>query len=444
MTAARYGLRLFLACSFFGASDGIFRTDVHAETRTAAALTPEAVWAAIDTAKDGDTVQLPAGKAVWSKGWNTGHGAKMKSITIQGAGIDKTILGDDRAKPDAAPFFLLGVEGKPFRVTGITFDGTGYRNAGNWGGLMDIRGTCKNFRIDHCKFKNADHMLVIVGDTYGLVDHCCFEGLESHGGNVQPIVYVGPGAPNYRRLLTLGSGQAMYLEDNECYIAEKAGAKGKRSGNNPWIAPSNGARVVIRHNKIVNAEIEIYGPGKNQKEYVCQTAEIYDNQFSTDDRTPQIIISVAAGVAMVFNNTVTGTSYRPRTIWLLNHRAYYVMRGSIFGKADGTNPYDGNQIPAGQVGAGYPCMGQPGRGTDVDGDGIFEPSPCYAWNNTINGQKLLMAVSGRDANEAAQIKEGREFFNEKPPEGYYKPYVYPHPLQRGPSDLRAADPGNQW
>jgi len=435
MARRRCQLGFWLVCCLLGASSSVVPAALYAETRTAAALTPEAVWETIEAAQDGDTVLLPAGTAVWTRGWNTGHGARMKAITIQGAGIDKTVIGDNRPKADAAPFFLLGVEGKPFRVTGITFDGTGYPNAGNWGGLMTIRGTCKSFRIDDCKFKNTDHMLVITGDTYGLVDHCFFEGTESHGGNVQPIVYVGPGAPNYRKPLALGSAEAMYLEDNEVYVAEAAGANGKRSGNNPWIAPSNGARVVIRHNKIVNAELEIYGPGKNQKEYGCQTAEIYDNQFSTDDNTPQIIIGVAAGVALVFDNTVTGTSYRPPVILLQNHRAYYVMRGSIFGKADGTNPYDGNQIPAGQVGAGYPCMGQPGRGTDVDGDGIFEPSPCYAWNNTINGRPLLMAVSGRDANEAAQIVEGREFFNEEPPEGYYTPYVYPHPWQEGWEDL---------
>ena len=57
------------------------------------------------------------------------------------------------------------MEGKPFRVTGITFDGTGYPNAGNRAGLLEIRGTCKNFRIDHCKFKNTDRMLCISGDT---------------------------------------------------------------------------------------------------------------------------------------------------------------------------------------------------------------------------------------------------------------------------------------
>ena len=72
----------------------VFPSALHAETRTAAALTPEAVWEAIDAAKDGDTVQLPAGTAVWTKGWNTGHWAKMKAITIQGAGIDKTIIRD--------------------------------------------------------------------------------------------------------------------------------------------------------------------------------------------------------------------------------------------------------------------------------------------------------------------------------------------------------------
>ena len=53
-----------------------------ADTHTATDLTPEAVWEAIDTAQDGDTVELPAGTADWSKGWNTGRGARMKAITI--------------------------------------------------------------------------------------------------------------------------------------------------------------------------------------------------------------------------------------------------------------------------------------------------------------------------------------------------------------------------
>jgi hypothetical protein len=55
--------RLFLALSFLVVADGFLPKSVRAETQMAAALTPEAVWEAIDAAKDGETVQLPAGTA---------------------------------------------------------------------------------------------------------------------------------------------------------------------------------------------------------------------------------------------------------------------------------------------------------------------------------------------------------------------------------------------
>ena len=82
-------------------------------------------------------------------------------------------------------------------------------------------------------------------------------------------------------------------------------------------------------------------------------------------------------------------------------------------------------------------MGQPGRGTDADGDGVFEPSPCYVWNNTLNGAKLNMALrpwsDPEDAvKQAEHVKEGRDFFNEAPKPEYYRPYTYPHPLQGKP------------
>ena len=86
--------RWILALSFLVAVDGLLSKAVRAQTRMATALTPEAVWDAINAAKDGDIVQLPEGTAMWKNGWNTKHWAKMKAITIQGAGIDKTIICD--------------------------------------------------------------------------------------------------------------------------------------------------------------------------------------------------------------------------------------------------------------------------------------------------------------------------------------------------------------
>jgi hypothetical protein len=412
--------RWLLALCLLVASGGLLPKSVRAEIRTAAALTPEAVGAAICAAKDGDTVQLPAGTAVWStKSWNTGHSPKVKTIIIQGAGIDQTIITVDKSKNGNTSFNLEGTEGKPFRVTGITLDGSLHPNEASWGALMNVSGTCKNFRIDQCKFKNCDVMLMIGGDTYGLIDHCHFDGEISHGGCLQPIYYSGPGAPNYRKPLTLGTAEAMYFEDNEVNLK---GAVAR--GDNPFFVAINAARVVIRHNTIVNAEIEIYGPG--QRKCGCQSAEIYDNQFATvDGGRPGGPIFINAGVALVFNNTVTG--YDGRFIELQNHRAYMDM--PPWGKADGKNPLDGNQVPAGQVGAGYPCFGQVGWASNVDG--AFKLTPCYAWNNTRNGARFLMAVTSRNPNVLATIKEGREFLNEPPPADYYKPYVYPHPLQEG-------------
>jgi hypothetical protein len=412
----------------------LWPASVCAKTVTAAGLTPDAVWDAINAAKDGDTVELPAGTAVWTKGWNTGHGIKMKAIIIQGAGMDKTVIRDGRTARDGGkvPFTLVGAEGKPFRVTGITFDGTGNDNAGLWGGYLSISGTCRNFRIDHCKFKNSSTMMTIDGDIYGLIDHCNFDDKEFVLRLAQPIWCSGPGAPNFRKPLSLGTADALYLEDNEVCLGPGPATKG---GDCPWIAPNNGARVVIRHNNIINSQIEIYGIGVRKGYYGCQQAEVYDNAFSAvglNQGEPQISVCINAGVAIVFNNTVTGTTYNTKVIPLEYPRAFEDRGG--FGICDGKNPVDGNQIPAGQPGAGYPGMDQPGRATDVKGVGVFEPSPCYAWNNTMNGQKLLMVVRPwwipeQAARQAAFLKEGRDFFNERPPESYYRPYVYPHPLQ---------------
>ncbi len=420
-------MHLFVLVSLLAAAEGLLPTSVRAETRVAAALTPEAVWDAFNAAQDGDTVQLPAGTAVWTNGWNSRHRAKMKAITMQGAGMDKTIIRADTTTSGDKAFVIYGVEGKPFRITGITFDGTGFLFPWIWGGEVSIGGNCKNFRVDHCKFLSMDRMMTIKGDTYGLIDHCDFYALQKHI-RAQTIWQEGPGKSNYRKPLSLGTAEAVYFEDNDVHFSPEVV---NPDGNNPWIAPNDGSRIVIRHNTIINSQLEIYRPGRDTGMYGCQTCEIYDNTFSAvglNMGRPQGFIFIAGGVAMVFSNTVTGTTYNIPRLELRNERAWRDLPG--FPKADGKNPMDGNEIPAGQLGAGYPCLGQVGRGTDVKGTGILELSPCYAWGNTFNGAPLRMEVSSRaDANEAATIKEGRDFYNEEPKPEHYKPYVYPHPLQ---------------
>ncbi len=155
--------------------------------------------------------------------------------------------------------------------------------------------------------------------------------------------------------------------------------------------------------------------------------------FHGSDKDHQRRHSLSGGVAMVFNNTVTGTTYDCRTIGISHERSFKPI--GEFGLCDGTNPIDGNQIPVGQKGAGYPCFGQPGRAADADGDGVFEPSPCYAWNNTLNGATLKTVLRRWNPKgtelQGEHVKEGRDFFNEAPKPEHYRPYTYPHPLQGG-------------
>jgi hypothetical protein len=284
-------LLVLVSVSLLAAAEGLLPTTVHAETRVAAALTPEAVWDAFNSAKDGDTVQLPAGTAVWKRGWNSKHWAKMKAITIQGDGIDKTIIRTDTTTDGGDKAFVVnGVEGKPFRITGITFDGTGFPTAGTWAGGVAITGNCKNFRVDHCKFLNMNQMMTIRGDTYGLVDHCCFYPMEKKSGLAQTIYCQGPGKVAFTRPLTMGTAQAVYFEDNEAHFSPEVV---NETGNNPWIVPYSGARVVIRHNQIINSQLEIYRvrPGA----YGSQSAEIYEPSPITTSRTSIRIRFKAAG-----------------------------------------------------------------------------------------------------------------------------------------------------
>lgn len=427
MTTRIWGSSIWVACCLF---TGGMPSAVSGATLKVADLTPEAVAAAINEAKDGDTVELPAGKAAWTKGWNFGRWAAMKAITIQGAGIDKTIIVDRRPKMVAGDslFWMKGVEGKPFRLTGITMDGTGLVKDSP-GVMVAVSGNCKNFRVDHCKFKNTRMMIHIIGDTYGLIDHCTFEAMEAKDGLVQTIYQIGPGLANYAKPLSLGSAEALYFEDNDVLFSPDVVDP---IGNNPWIAPWGGARIVIRHNKIVNSQLEIYRHMSSEVPG-SQSAEIYNNTFmavGVKQGKPLGFIFIGGGVNIVFNNTVTtGTGYSTRTIALRNERAVRDFPG--FPQSDlGTNPMDGNRIPAGRPGAGYPHFGQVGWATKVDGK--FALTPCYAWDNTINGKPLRMEVDPRGAKETelATLKEGREFYNKKPPAKYYTPYVYPHPLQQ--------------
>src|SRR5208283_3521281 len=108
------------------------------------------------------------------------------------------------------PFLIWGEEGKPFRITGFTFNGTAEAQT-----MINISGTCKNFRVDHCRFINCARSIEPTGYTYGVMDHCEID--QYQGSHITGFSAVGE-EPNdtwsgnnaWKRPLTLGSDNAVY------------------------------------------------------------------------------------------------------------------------------------------------------------------------------------------------------------------------------------------
>ena len=95
------------------------------------------VRTAISSAKDGDTVAVPAGTARW-----TTTLAINKPITLEGAGIGKTIIEDDLAG-NGNTIVIETTSGQSYRLTGFEFK-PGRRAAKRRKGLPARKGQFQN------------------------------------------------------------------------------------------------------------------------------------------------------------------------------------------------------------------------------------------------------------------------------------------------------------
>lgn len=461
-----------------------------AATVTAASCSQEDVQAAIDSASDGDTVVLPAGTATWTTSAANAPAVVIsrkgseKEITLQGAGIDKTIITDATgdqcfqvAIKSSESGIWSGVKEKPFRITGFTFKGAG-DNA-----VLLAGGT--DWRIDNCKFENSGRSLWVDGS--GVIDHCIFDKAEN--GQCVFVSHSGYGGGSHgdgswSSPLTLGTADAVYIEDCTFnYYSQSPNAA---------LDGCYGARVVFRHNTVNNGNIGNHGTESSGRGRSIRSYEIYNNTFAMDIKQWHFTaMFLRGGTGVIFGNTLTGgytnavlaTNYRSRTAY------------APWGKCDGTSTCDGNQArdsgkhtgpddqptltssgkswTAGEwvgyavrntsdgssgiveantadaitatlsggtdndwdegdefvITNGYPAIDQIGRSTD-SGPGTPQAlDPLYEWANTLNGDDADIAVSGGPM-VSAHIKEGRDYRNDTPKAGY-DPYEYPHPLTKG-------------
>lgn len=303
-----------------------------ADTVIAPSCSQDDVRDAIMAAEDGDTVLVPVGQSVWSYCMEIDP---MPAILLLGAGAGRTTIVNEvpRTGWEDCPFWITSEENRPFRISGFTFQG-GQEGLGNsYQGTIRIAGTCKGWRIDHCRFQDLRARAVVTtGYTFGVIDHCVFMAqfapniLVSHsdwGGHSY-------GDGSWADALSLGTHKAIYVENND-FTWQTTGFVYS------CIDSHSGGRYVFRHNNVTNSYVINHGTETNGRMRSCFSYEIYNNTFSRlISPTWWTLFHCRGGTGVMFGNEAEGNY--TSLCHAGNYRDYHAY--APWGKCDGESPYD--------------------------------------------------------------------------------------------------------
>jgi hypothetical protein len=291
--------------------------------------------------------------------------------------------------------------------------------------------------------------------VYGLIDHNTFN-VTATAGSIQCISIWGSsdgtdgGFTPWRRPLSLGTANAVYMEDNSfTYTAADAGTEDA-------IDSYGGSRLVIRHNNFTNQSIGFHGTDSGNRRSLI-SFEIYSNAFVNNSSITLRGATIRGGTGVIFGNTYGGSRGTWYGVTLMYYRACPTLDHSTWGLCDGTQYllgstslsssgsrtcstngtvgfnindnetlgtfggqyvryFDGNGL------GGYPGRDQPGV---APGQIVV---PIYVWNNAGVTAGTYDGGSPPALGIANYILQGRDFINSSTPAPGYTPYVYPFPL----------------
>jgi hypothetical protein len=271
--------------------------------------------AVIHEASAGDTVYVTNGIATWTQGL-----AFANDVQIIGQsgeyGTNTEII--DGGSPNAiAPLIAWSTSSNQFdRLSGIYFTGNTSQNVQDGAGTIQIYGTCKALRIDHCSFINCESRgIMFSGWIYGCVDDCyiiesgasAFMFEEPTWGNNSQ----GYGDGSWADADYWGTTNNIYVEN--CFISDpnnngSAGAGGVADAE-------AGGRFVFRDNVCSNACLGTHGSesggGTVRSFRLC---EVYNNTFYWSTNLPAMpngIMYFRGGTGVVFSNTLIGAIEYP-------------------------------------------------------------------------------------------------------------------------------------
>jgi len=310
------------------------------------------VNAAIANASAGDTVSVPQGSFTW--GDSGSYVALNKSVTLQGAGIDKTIInlsstgstfttGTIRIQSAAAVVrdFTILPPASGNKTTPFSVSGSGY-----------IGWRITNVKYD-CTGSTLFSYFVYVGKNYGLIDHCVIIG----GGGSNELIFARGPDDSWQTPTSIGTQNALFIEDNIF------------SGQGYLTDINDNGRAVVRYNT-VNSQMKIDGHGyaSNSKRGV-RHMEAYGNHW-TAAASSWAAFDLRGGTGMIFDN-LSDNRGGSSVFW---PNMYLVDYGSLNLWSNFGNVY--------QTPVNYPIKDQVGVGMDPKVPGS---EPMYLWNNIAGG-----------------------------------------------------------
>ncbi len=358
-----------------------------AATFTATSCDKAAVDTAIARATDGDTVVIPSGSCIW-----TACSTVTKGITIQGTGVDSTVLTNTTA---GSCVFTMNVSSpKTWKITGITFRGGG---SGSYdAGLITTKGSATGWQItgnNFSDFVSGSRAITVTSSLgEGLIDNNLFTS-SVRGGNIDirgTDSSNDNGCAQWNIPLTFGaSSTVVFIEDNQWI--------GNFDPNNDddyfWVTDGYfGGHFVFRYNYVKNYNLTWHGCDSSCRGFI--SAEIYNNTFTNDKASGHAIgrvMSHRSGTALIYNNTVTGR-------WTAFSTAYPYRDKVGTNKSWMGDPWsycDGRPLKFCAAARGKPCY--------TDADCTWGTGPCS--KKVCSGDRDLQCTSDSDCIEYGTCSE---------------------------------------